>query len=110
MNSTSVTVQWGRVDCMHENGEITHYSVRYREVGISRDNRGGSELNEEEYQLTETVSGDSSGGITTISGLTKERLYTVEVAAHNTAGTGAYSKPKHFQTPDGMLAFTLTFA
>ena len=107
MNSTSVTVQWGRVDCMHENGEITHYSVRYREVGISRNNSGGSELNEEKI---ETVSGHSSGGITTISGLTKERLYTVEVAAHNTAGTGAYSKPKRFQTPDGMLAFTLTFA
>ena len=33
------------------------------------------------------VSGNSSGGMTTISGLTKE-VYTVEVAAQISAGTG----------------------
>ena len=47
-----------------------------------------------------TVSGDSSGGMTTISELTKETVYTVEVAAETSAGSGVYSIPLTIQTPD----------
>ena len=47
------------------------------------------------------ASGDSSGGMTTISGLTKETVYTVEVAAETSAGTGVYSDLQTIQTPDG---------
>ena len=46
------------------------------------------------------VSGDSSGGITTISGLTKQRVYTVEVAAVNSAGNGEYSVPQKIAIPE----------
>ena len=89
-NSTSVTVQWGPVEpCIDQNGAITGYSVRYGEVGTS------------ERTVVEMVSGDSSGGMTTISELTKETAYTVEVAAVTSAGTGVYSEPAMFQTPSG---------
>ena len=32
-NSTAITVQWSEVDCIHRNGDITGYSVRYRVAG-----------------------------------------------------------------------------
>ena len=37
------------------------------------------------------ASGDSSGGMYEISGLTHSTTYTIEVAAVNSAGTGSYS-------------------
>ena len=89
-SSTNITVQWGPVESCSRN--ITGYSVRYGEVGTS------------ERTVVEMVSGDSSGGMTTISGLTKETVYTVEVAAETSAGTGVYSHPLTIQTPDGMYA------
>ena len=46
------------------------------------------------------VTGDSSGGMTTISGLNKATVYTVEVAAETRAGTRVYSLPLIIQTPD----------
>ena len=84
-NSTSVTVQWGPVECRHQNGEITGYWVRYGEEGSI----------EEEPKM------DSSGGVATVSGLTKETVYTVQVAAVTSGGTGVYSDPLTFETPDG---------
>ena len=54
---TSIKVSWGPVECRHQNGEITGYLVRYGEEG--RGNR-----------TVQTVSGDSSGGYTTFTGLT----------------------------------------
>ena len=75
--SSSITVQWGAVDCIHRNGDITGYSVRYGVQG-----NGSTQ--------TESVSG---GGATqtTISGLTASTNYSIEVAAVNNAGTGVYS-------------------
>ena len=46
------------------------------------------------------VSGDSSGGMITISGLTKQRVYTVEVAAVNSAGTGKYNDSQKSMIPE----------
>ena len=47
------------------------------------------------------VSGDSSGGMITISdGLTIRTKYTVKVAAETSAGIGVYSFPQTFETPD----------
>ena len=71
MTSSSITVQWGAVDCIHRNGDITDYSVRYGVQG------SGS---------METVS--VSGGeatMTTISGLRASINYSIEVAAVNRA-------------------------
>ena len=59
---------------------------------------------EESSSTVQVVLGDSSGGMTTISGLTKETLYTVEVAAKTSAGTGVYSDLHTMQTPGGECA------
>ena len=76
---SSITVQWGPVNCIQRNGDVTGYSVRYGVQG------GGS---------TQTVS-VSGGDATrrTISGLDTPTTYTIEVAAVNNAGTGPYSSP-----------------
>ena len=93
-SSTAITVQWGPVEpCAAQNGPITGYSVRYGEMG-------------NENTQNKTVSGDSS--MTTISGLTKETVYTVEVAAETSAGTGVYSDPLTIQTPDSESIFTVS--
>ena len=82
VTSSSITVQWGAVDCIHRNGDITGYSVRYGVQGSAVGDR-----------TVEMVSGDSSGGMYVISGLSAATVYTVEVAAVNSAGTGVYSDP-----------------
>ena len=38
--------------------------------------------------------------MSTVSGLTKETVYTVEVAAETSGGTGVYSEPLTIETPD----------
>ena len=70
--SSSITVQWGPVDCADRNGDITGYSVRY-----------GSE--------TVSVSGDSSGGMYVISGLMPSTTYSIQVAAETSVWTGPYT-------------------
>ena len=79
VTSSSITVQWGPVECIHRNGDITGYSVQYGVVG------SGS---------TQTVS--VSGGATrrtTIFGLKSSRIYSIQVAAMNIAGIGPFSAP-----------------
>ena len=44
-------------------------------------------------RTVEIATGDSSGGMYTISGLSAATEYTVEVAAVNSAGVGVYSDP-----------------
>ena len=80
-NSSSITVQWGSVDCIHRNGDITGYSVRYGEVGSA----------EGERTVVEMVSGDFSVGMYTISGLIPSTTYSFQVAAETSAGPGPYS-------------------
>ena len=77
VTSSSITVQWGAVDCIHRNGDITGYSVRYGEVG------SGS---------TQTVS-ISGVSVTeaTISSLMPSMTYSIRMAAENSAGTGDFS-------------------
>ena len=77
VTSSSITVQWGAVDCIHRNGDITGYSVRYGVQG------SGS-------TQTESVSGGTTTEIT-ISELTQDTSYTIVVAAVNSAGIGVYS-------------------
>ena len=79
VSSTSITIQWGSLDCTHHNGEITGYSVRYQEEGSETEGRvmvpGG---------LTQQA---------VVSELAPGRLYSLSVAALNGAGEGAYSDP-----------------
>ena len=79
VTSSSITVQWGAVDCIHRNGDITGYSVQYGVQG------SGS-------TQTESVSGGATTDAT-ISGLTKDTSYDIELAAENSAGVGVYSDP-----------------
>ena len=85
VTSSSITVQWGAVNCSDRNGDITGYSVRY---GVQ----------------TESVSG---GGATQtiISGLTASTEYSIEVAAVNSAGIGDYSVPMTAETPESKCAY-----
>ena len=84
VTSSSITVQWGEVDCIHRNGNITGYSVRYGVQGSAEENRSVVMI---------------SGGFSyEISGLTPSTNYTVEVAAVNSNDTGIYSIPLNVTT------------
>ena len=76
---SSITVQWGPVNCIQRNGDITGYSVRYGVQG------NGS------TQTVNVSGGDTTE--TTIFGLHSFTNYSIEVAAVNGAGTGLYSSP-----------------
>ena len=77
VTTSSITVQWGTVDCIYRNGDITGYSVWY---GV------------QENGSTQTVSVSGGGSSQTIvSGLTPSTNYSIQVAAVNSAGTGLYS-------------------
>ena len=86
---SSVTVQWGVVDCIHHNGKITGYSVLY---GIQ-----GNGSNQ-----TENVTGGDATE-TIISGLMQSTTHAVQVAAKNSGGTGPYSSPVFFETLESKL-------
>ena len=79
VTSSTITLQWGMVPCIHQNGPITGYSVRYGVMGS-----GSSQ--------TETVSGASVTEVT-LSSLLKYTNYAVQVAAVNSADTGVFSEP-----------------
>ena len=88
-SSTSISVRWGPVNCSHRNGEIIGYSVRRGVVGASEHD------------------GMASGSTTTLHGLTKQTVYTVEVAARTSAGTGVYSEPQIIMTPDSEYFYSI---
>ena len=77
VTSSTITLQWGAVDCIHRNGDITGYLVRYGVQGSVS-------------TWTKTVSG-ASVTETTISELISSTTYSIAVAAVNSAGTGVYS-------------------
>ena len=91
VTSSSITVQWGPVVCIHRNGDITGYSVQYGEVGS-----GSTQIM--------PVSGGSSTE-TTISGLMLSTTYSIQVAAVNSAGTGPYSDAVKVESPDSKHIF-----
>ena len=82
--SSSITVQWEPVKCIHRNGDITHYNVRYKKEGSA-------------HAPTISLSREM-----TITGLDMSSNYTIEVAAVNNAGIGIYSVPFNACT-DGEL-------
>ena len=79
VTSSNITVQWGPVNCIDRNGDITGYSVRYGVQG----NVSPQTMNVSGGDTTEA----------TISGLNSATtyMYSIEVAAVNGAGTGDYS-------------------
>ena len=87
ITSTTITVQWRPVPCIHQNGAITGYSVRYGVMGSS-------------MNMTQTVDGASTFE-STIENLMSSATYLVEVAAVNSDGTGVYSDPPISQLTRG---------
>ena len=84
VNSSNITVQWGSVPCIHQNGAIIGYSVQYGVIG-SGDTQ------------TVTVYG-ATVNEATITGLNPSTAYSIQVAAINGAGTGLYSDPEMAET------------
>ena len=79
VTSSSITLQWGPVDCIHRNGNITGYSVRYGVQGS-----GSTQII--------SVSGVANTEVILLK-LESTTAYFSEVAAVNSAGTGVYSSP-----------------
>ena len=73
LTSSTITVHWEMVACIHRNRDITGYSVQYT---------GG-----ESREIIE----DSNGRMHLISNLEPSTHYSIQVAAVNSAGTGPYS-------------------
>ena len=79
----SITVQWGPVECIHGNGDITGYTVRVMRSG-------------ENDRIVNITGGDVREA--TVSGLSQSTEYTVSVAAVNNVGTGVYSDGTTLET------------
>ena len=79
VTSSSITVQWGAVDCIHRNGDISGYSVRYGVMGSAN-------------IQTMSVSGGYNITEATIFDLTFSTEYSIEVAAiGGRNGIGVYT-------------------
>ena len=78
VTSSSITVQWDEVPCIHRNGVITSYSVQYGVMGSVS-------------TQTMSVSGDFNGGMYVISNLESSTFYSIQVAAMNDDLIGPYS-------------------
>ena len=89
VTSSSITVHWGPVDCIHRNGDITGYSVQYEEM---------------ESGSIQTMSVTSSVTEVTISSLVPSTTYSIQVAAETSAGVGNYSDPLIVNTDGKELA------
>ena len=87
-SSSSITIQWGQVDCIDRNGDITGYSVRYTGGGSTQ---------------TVNVSRDFSGGIYVISNLEPSTNYSIGVAAMNGELIGPYSTAVNQLTEGNIL-------
>ena len=90
-NSTSITVQWGSVACIHQNGDITGYSVQYGSM---------------DTETTMPVSRASTTQ-TTITGLMSSTTYSIRVAAVNNQLIGTYSTAENELT-EGVYSLTVT--
>ena len=91
--SSTITVQWEMVPCIHRNGDITGYSVQYT---------GG--------RSTQTMSvpgGDTL--MTTIEGVMSSTNYSIEVAAVNDNLIGKYSDPVIVETLQSKLGHSVHY-
>ena len=86
--SSTIAVQWEKVPCIHQNGDITGYSVQYGVMGSGN-------------TQTMTVDG-ATVNEATISGLNRSTNYSIKVAAVNSDGTGVYSSPIFIEIPQGL--------
>ena len=85
---STITVQWGEVPCIDQNGVITGYSVQYGVEGSGD-------------TMTMSVDGADTTQ-TTIGDLMSSTTYSIQVAAVNSEGTGVYSDPPTNQLTQGL--------
>ena len=87
--SSSITLQWKAVPCIHQNGNITGYMIEYEEV----DGENGT------LRMNISIVGGqkemTSGSITGLRPLTH---YDIRVAAVNSAGIGLFTKSSNAST------------
>ena len=81
VTSTALTIQWGSVPCILQNGDITGYSVRYYADGP-----------------VQTMSIFGMSLETTLPDLVSSTTYLVQVAAVNNVGTGEFSNTRSQMT------------
>ena len=74
--SSTISIQWEAVPCIHRNGRITGYIIWYKEVC------GGAFINV-------SVTGDQTEA--NITGLQSSTFYDVRIAAVNSVGTGPFT-------------------
>ena len=92
---TITVVFWKEVECIHRNGAIIRYIVRYKEV------------NSDTWLQNVTVEGDTRE--VTLSGLYPSTNYSIEVAAINSIGTVIYSEVIYNKTRGNNFTFTFEF-
>ena len=89
MSSFSITVQWGPVDCIHRNGDITGYYTCYEVSDASSSEK--------------CVSSSSNASESVINGLEPSTKYIIRVTATNSVGNGSYSPSVTVETSQGAL-------
>ena len=86
--SSTISIQWEAVPCIHRNGRITGYIIRYKEVC------GGVFINE-------SVNGDQREA--NITGLQSSTFYDIRIAAVNSVGTGPFTSIDLNASTSGIL-------
>ena len=89
VTSSSITVLWGTVECIHRNGDITGYSVKYGIYGSGKTH-------------TMYVAGMYTSK-STIRGLAPATNYSIQVAAVSSTGTGKYSTAAVYAITTGKI-------
>ena len=79
--STSVTISWNSIECIHRNGLIIHYIVSYE---LANGNRQST-------IITVRINEPDDGGNYTAMGLEPSVSYLFKVAALNSIGLGPFA-------------------
>ena len=95
--SSSITLQWRAVPCIHQNGNITGYMIEYEEFD---DESGALRMN---ISIVGSQMRMTTGSITGLRPLTH---YDIRVAAVNSAGIGPFTNSSNASTL-GIALYTL---
>ena len=83
VESSTIILEWGQVNCSHRNGIILGYTVLYEVVGSGN---------------IEYLNVSARPTVGSINELMPFKTYSISVAAVNSAGTGVFSTPIINQT------------
>ena len=84
-----IRIQWGPVNCSHQNGRVSGYIIKYTEEGTT---------------VTRNFTLNFNSFVVQINNLKPSTNYFIAVAAINNAGIGVFSSPiKAKTTPSELL-------